>query len=829
MIPKTIRRRKKNRRMALSDIRRLVRYIADKATVMAMSGLFGDIDAAAVQMWAVAQMNRKVMAPLYHFCLSWAALEKPTDKQIMDAARLAVKALGATGHQAVVGVHRDRKGVHVHVAVVRVHPVTGKAFPTGHDYAKLEKVCRQVELAQGWAADRGRFDVEVDQGPDGPQVRLVPPSRATREAKQLRRQAGRGAAASDLGRERRTGIPPLAEMLSGPWKKRIRGVLDGARTWARVHDGLAPLGLDYVKVGSGARITLRGCDASLKPSQFGAAYSLPALHKRLGPWHPPVASGHGPLRNTDRLHRPPPPGGDPALHRAPSLVAFATIVNEPGARLSLRWNETFTRSLLERTYSRITLDDDLVRAMHRVALDGVPPRVVLRTGAEVRDEGNHIGTTVSNDYATQAHLMVSMALAKGWTACTVSGSAAFKRSFARAAARTGLEIKGLPPDIAAEIAAETVAHAGAEPRLVAAASAPRPTASEEPAPVPIAPEGPRQAHAERDLKRARNRELRDKARSEAAALETRQASERTTLDALVGKRRGPVPTILRRGLAKHQDAARKSVRSERLRTHPLPIVPLDAGARRERTGRKAQAGEIDHKAAPLPDHTTCRQHWHLGHRARASKITAHIDEKILARHPSEVRCGPFGGLLMAHRDAAGSIVGFEQDILLPDGTLLDSIAAGGRRTAFMLGNPDTAKRVIVVANGRTALALASAEDGEDTLYVSVAGRIGNGTKARLGPLLKDREVVAVFASDDGGDALMTQLAAFCPWAERALAPEPKAPPVLHQIDPTPAKRSRHLPISSSDQDAGSGAPVEIKAVNQPDDAPADVEDDGPSP
>ena len=616
--------------MALSDASRLLRYIAEKASAVELCGLFGDVEAAATQMWAVAQTNRRVTVPLYHFCLSWSHLENPSDEQAIAAAQTALAALGVDGHQALIGVHRDRDHTHVHVALNRVHPETGKALSLSHDYATLEKACRQIEADQGWAADRGRFDTETEETPDGIRIRLVAPSPETIAARRSRRAAGRGATARDTGRERRTGMPPLAEVLSGTAKDRIRAVLQKARSWNEVHAGLEPLGLSYVRVGSGARLVLRGADpgASLTPSQLGTAFGMAALRKRFGHWTAPEAT-------EVRVSRTSP---DPKSVQPRMGAMISRVTDEPVQQHVLKKSDLFKRSLLERTYGHIALSDPLMLAIRRVALDETPPRVELRSGAEVLDHGNRIATTMSDDYDRQAELMVAMALAKGWTACRPNGSIQFKRSLARAAMGTGLDVRGLPEDIATEIEALRAKGGAADNAL------------RDPY-----PGGPTPEHANREARRQNSKARREAHRKQADILATRQADQQQTLNDLLDGKRGPLEQELRASLAERHRQDCADLRAARPPSPALPIIPLDADARAIRARRAA--GERQDTGL---DHTACPQHWLAAGGILPDTSVCGISARTLARFAAEVRIGPSGDLLYAHMTEFGHIRGFER-------------------------------------------------------------------------------------------------------------------------------------------------------------------------
>ena len=269
-----------------------VAYVCRKATTIALGHLAGLWTDAAFQMQAVAGLNARLRRPCYHMVLSWGDGENPDDRKAIAAARGMLTEMGWGEHQHVLAVHRDRRNVHVHLVLNRVHPITGKAFATSHDYARLERACRVVERAFGWPPDRGRFLVELD----GDTVILVPRPKAHWDAKRAARAEGvRPDPRGVRGAERRTGVAPLRDRLPPKLFAQARMAIGQAADWATMHRGLLRLGLRYVHHLSGARIAETATGTFMPASHLGAAYGLHRLTARLGPFrpgppHPPAAA-----------------------------------------------------------------------------------------------------------------------------------------------------------------------------------------------------------------------------------------------------------------------------------------------------------------------------------------------------------------------------------------------------------------------------------------------------------------------------------------------------------------------------------------------------------
>ncbi|MDO8607904.1 MAG: relaxase/mobilization nuclease domain-containing protein [Phaeospirillum sp.] len=167
MIPKVVRS-KDGKGSGGRGFKGAVEYISTKADAVALRNV-NDLTTAPREMRAIANESR-LDKPVHHFILSWAELERPTDEQAFAAADAALERLGMADHQAIIAIHRDRDHHHVHV-VVNKRGLDGGTADLSHDYARLEKVCREVEHDQGWAQDRGHFNAEI--GDDG-RVTLAP-------------------------------------------------------------------------------------------------------------------------------------------------------------------------------------------------------------------------------------------------------------------------------------------------------------------------------------------------------------------------------------------------------------------------------------------------------------------------------------------------------------------------------------------------------------------------------------------------------------------------------------------------------------------------------
>lgn len=230
MIAKVIGRR----RDGSSSFAALAAYIADtrKASYVVLNGVHS-LRTAAAEMRFVSDSCPRCRKALYHVVISWPEGEAPSNQQAEAAARHLLERIGFLDHQWILAVHRDTGNVHVHIMVCRIHPETGRAHSPYRDWRKLDKACREVEIAQGWSHDRGRWAV-ARNGKD-----IVWAERQPRSAPAL----------SDGARrlERKTGGLSFQSWVAAQPADIVRA----AKSWAEIHARFADLGIVIQAKGSG--------------------------------------------------------------------------------------------------------------------------------------------------------------------------------------------------------------------------------------------------------------------------------------------------------------------------------------------------------------------------------------------------------------------------------------------------------------------------------------------------------------------------------------------------------------------------------------------------
>lgn len=102
------------------------------------------------QLAGTSSRGRKLKAPFSHLSLSWSPDEpRPDPVEMRRAAEEALKSIGMDACQALVVEHTDTAHPHVHVAVCRVDPETGKACGRKNDAKKLSTWAAKYERSRG--------------------------------------------------------------------------------------------------------------------------------------------------------------------------------------------------------------------------------------------------------------------------------------------------------------------------------------------------------------------------------------------------------------------------------------------------------------------------------------------------------------------------------------------------------------------------------------------------------------------------------------------------------------------------------------------------------
>ena len=193
---------------------------------------------------------------------SWQEGEQPTREQVEEVVDMFLEKMGLTGHQTVYGVHYDTDNYHLHVAVNRTNPETGKVvLPfNGLDIQEAHKLVAHIEGRQGWASEENSMYAVLENGE-------LARRRTAREIKPKQ-------AALDF--EHATGEKSAQRIA----QERGHSIIKDAQSWAELHEKLAEVGLRFEKKGSGAIIFVG--EKAVKASSVDRAFSMGKLCKRLG-------------------------------------------------------------------------------------------------------------------------------------------------------------------------------------------------------------------------------------------------------------------------------------------------------------------------------------------------------------------------------------------------------------------------------------------------------------------------------------------------------------------------------------------------------------------
>ena len=218
-----------------------------------------DLELAIREVKAVQALNTRVKGDKsYHLMVSLRAGERPSAEAMADIEREFAQALGFGEHQRVAATHENTGNYHLHVAINRVHPVTGKGHWPSFDYRTLEEVSRAMEVKYGLEVDRGRADMM--------EASRTPPGAQDKEA-QSWEQSFHG-----YVKEHET---------------KLAQALDASKGWGAVHEAFAQYDLRLKPRGAGLVIMDGNKRHAIKASALGRAFSKAALEARFGPFEPP--------------------------------------------------------------------------------------------------------------------------------------------------------------------------------------------------------------------------------------------------------------------------------------------------------------------------------------------------------------------------------------------------------------------------------------------------------------------------------------------------------------------------------------------------------------
>jgi hypothetical protein len=93
--------------------------------------------------------TRKCRQVSVHLVLSWAKGQQPSLEEKNEAAQSALDALGMAGAMSLIYSHSDEDYEHIHIIVLGIHPVTGRAYNLYRSQRTLSAWALQYEIDHG--------------------------------------------------------------------------------------------------------------------------------------------------------------------------------------------------------------------------------------------------------------------------------------------------------------------------------------------------------------------------------------------------------------------------------------------------------------------------------------------------------------------------------------------------------------------------------------------------------------------------------------------------------------------------------------------------------
>lgn len=276
MIVKKLMKKQEYTKTRQKDVADLCRYIRnarshidtrptseqepEKVLCTGSLGMTFDNEEAQVSEMAGLAAKAKSGDPVNHFVLSWPSHEQPTPAQLHEAAKIFVREIGMDGHQVVYGAHQNTENCHLHLAINRVSPETGKVVKInqGFDRRAAAKAICTIEHLQGWTPEKNAMYRMTENGPALVEGREKSLSQGAQDAEKKH---------GNLSLERRAkGLAPEISL---------------ATSWQDLHLRLAHHGATYEKRKGGAIIKF-GKAGFIKASTASREASLKSLEKKFG-------------------------------------------------------------------------------------------------------------------------------------------------------------------------------------------------------------------------------------------------------------------------------------------------------------------------------------------------------------------------------------------------------------------------------------------------------------------------------------------------------------------------------------------------------------------
>jgi len=216
-----------------------------------------DLELAIAEIEATQAMNTRSKKPkTYHLVVSFRD-EKPSLEALKDMEQEFAKALGFEEHQRIIATHKNTDNFHMHIAYNQVNPSRFNNHSPSHDYEKLARVCRAMEI---------KYGLKIDNGVD--ETRERDPEALSPKAREI---------------EALTWEQSFEGFLKEN-KKELMAIRQSAKSWEELHQGLARFNIALKPRGNGLIFQDLGSKARVKASTLDRSYSKAALERDFGPF-----------------------------------------------------------------------------------------------------------------------------------------------------------------------------------------------------------------------------------------------------------------------------------------------------------------------------------------------------------------------------------------------------------------------------------------------------------------------------------------------------------------------------------------------------------------
>lgn len=109
-----------------------------------------DPELAATYMTATARLSRRIRKAAYHAIISWHQAENPSPEIMQEIADATLELAGLGEHEALIMGHGDKPHPHLHMLVNLIHPGSGRAWSSSHDYRRFDDIMRKLSDVYGF-------------------------------------------------------------------------------------------------------------------------------------------------------------------------------------------------------------------------------------------------------------------------------------------------------------------------------------------------------------------------------------------------------------------------------------------------------------------------------------------------------------------------------------------------------------------------------------------------------------------------------------------------------------------------------------------------------